>query len=104
MTSIASDPRALKQALATYQRPSYGRSLLEIVVTAGPLALLWGLAWFAADRGVWWLALLNTLAFYLFLPLIVLLPPGTRVGLWAYAARRLCALRRSACGLHLAYR
>ena len=67
LTSIASDPRALKQALASYQRPSYGRSLVEIVITAGPLALLWGLAWFAADRGVWWLALLLTVPAALFM-------------------------------------
>ena len=67
MTSIASNPRALKQALANYQRPSYGRSLVEIAVTAGPLALLWGLAWFAADRGVWWLALLLTVPAALFM-------------------------------------
>ena len=40
MTSIASDPRALKQALASYQRPSYGRSLVEIVITAGPLLVI----------------------------------------------------------------
>jgi omega-6 fatty acid desaturase (delta-12 desaturase) len=58
LTSIVTDPRALKQALASYQRPSHRRSLVEIAITAGPLALLWGLAWFAMDRGWWWAALL----------------------------------------------
>jgi omega-6 fatty acid desaturase (delta-12 desaturase) len=67
LTSIVSDPRALKQALATYQRPSHSRSFTEIIITAVPLALLWGAAWFAVDRGLWWLGLLLTIPAALFL-------------------------------------
>ena len=59
MTAITEDPRALKTALASYQRPSHRRSFLEILITAGPLALLWGLAWFAVDRHQWWGVLLT---------------------------------------------
>ncbi|HEX6858620.1 MAG TPA: fatty acid desaturase [Caulobacteraceae bacterium] len=66
MSSITQDPRALKKALATYQRPSHGRSFVEILITAGPLAVLWGLAWFAVDRHQWWGVLLTVpAAFFL---------------------------------------
>ena len=66
MTSIISDPRTLRQTLATYQRPSLWRSLLEIVITAGPLAALWGLAWYALDHHMWWGLLLTVpAAFFL---------------------------------------
>jgi omega-6 fatty acid desaturase (delta-12 desaturase) len=51
---IPTDLRALKTALASYQRPSHRRSLLEILVTALPLAALWGAALFAVSRGWWW--------------------------------------------------
>ncbi len=57
MSSILGDPRSLKNALAGYQRPSHRRSLAELAITAGPLAVLWGLAWLAADHGHWWIAL-----------------------------------------------
>lgn len=58
LTSITTDARALKTALASYQRPSHGRSIVELLITAGPLVVLWGLAWFAVDRGYWWVGLL----------------------------------------------
>jgi omega-6 fatty acid desaturase (delta-12 desaturase) len=48
------DPRALRENLAKYQRPSHGRSIFEILVTALPLAALWGLAFFTVSRGWWW--------------------------------------------------
>lgn len=57
--SILTDIRALKAALAPYQRPSHRRSLLELVVTALPLMLLWGGALFAVGRGWWWGELLT---------------------------------------------
>jgi len=47
----------------------------------------WGLRLALADR-LWWLALLNTLAFYWFAPLVVLLP----VALWQRQRRLLCGL------------
>ena len=52
--SIATDPRALKTALAAYQRPSHRRSLLELLVTVLPLAACWIGALFAIGRGWWW--------------------------------------------------
>ncbi len=57
--SIATDPRALRQTLANYQRPSLWRSILEIVITAGPLAVIWGLAFYALAHHVWWGLLLT---------------------------------------------
>ncbi|CAN7341106.1 fatty acid desaturase [Phenylobacterium sp. LjRoot219] len=52
--SLPRDPRALREALASYQQPSHGRSLFEIAVTAVPLALLWGLALYTVSNGWWW--------------------------------------------------
>ena len=50
--SLPNDPRALKTALARYQRPSHGRSILEILITAAPLVLLWAAALFAVRENV----------------------------------------------------
>ena len=58
MTTNASEPRAWRKILAAYQRPSHGRSILEIVMSAAPLAAIWTAAWVAAVFGLWWLALL----------------------------------------------
>jgi omega-6 fatty acid desaturase (delta-12 desaturase) len=52
--SLSIDLRALKAALASYQRPNHRRSVLEIVITALPLAALWGGALFLVSRGWWW--------------------------------------------------
>ena len=57
--SLPTDPRDLKAALAPYQRPSLGRSLLEILVTAAPLSALWCLAGYAVSHGWWWGVLLT---------------------------------------------
>jgi len=53
--------------LAAYQQPSHSRSILEIVLTAGPLAVLWAVAWLAEQAGMWWLALLLTVPASLFM-------------------------------------
>jgi omega-6 fatty acid desaturase (delta-12 desaturase) len=53
--------------LSAYQAPSLIRSALEIVLTAGPLALLWAGAWFALGAGLWPLALIAAAAAALFL-------------------------------------
>jgi len=50
--------RPWRKLLAQYHQPNLTRSVLELVVTAGPLALLWVAAWAAASFGLWWLALL----------------------------------------------
>ncbi len=53
-----SDTRPWRTRLAPYQQPSAGRSILEIGLSAAPLAVIWGGAWVAAAHGLWWLALL----------------------------------------------
>ena len=52
------DTRSWRQVFAAYQRPSTSRSIIELVLTAAPLVLLWSCAWVAASFGLWWLALL----------------------------------------------
>ena len=52
------DTRPWRNRLAPYQQPSASRSILEIVLSAAPLAAIWGCAWVAAAFGLWWLALL----------------------------------------------
>jgi omega-6 fatty acid desaturase (delta-12 desaturase) len=47
-------PRYLRVSLAAYQRPDHRRSLLELLVTIGPLATFWGLALLAARHGWLW--------------------------------------------------
>lgn len=58
MTLPALERRRLRDRLAPYGKPSRARSLIEILVTAGPLLLLWGIGWSAAALGWWWAALL----------------------------------------------
>lgn len=67
MTDDTLHPRPLRKALAAYQRPHHGRSILELLLSAAPLAGLWTAAWFASAFGLWWLALLLSVpaAFFL---------------------------------------
>lgn len=66
MTIEASQTRPQERAqaqpwraiLAAYQTPNLPRSLVEIALSAAPLALLWIGGWIAAAHGLWWLALL----------------------------------------------
>ena len=51
------DPRALRETLAAYQRPSHLRSILELIVTAAPLAGLWIAALILTRLGWWWAGL-----------------------------------------------
>ena len=55
LTSIEIDARALTKALATYRDPSLARSIVEILITAAPLALAWTLMWAALSLGYFWL-------------------------------------------------
>jgi omega-6 fatty acid desaturase (delta-12 desaturase) len=41
------------RVLASYRGPNRVRSVLELVITAGPFALLWVLVWAALDFGYW---------------------------------------------------
>ena len=56
---VTGDSRALAQSLAGYREPSCARSILEIVITALPLALLCLLMWASLDIGYWLCLLLS---------------------------------------------
>ena len=47
------DARSLVQGLANYRKPSIFRSLFEIAVTLGSLAVLWLLMWLSLDLSSW---------------------------------------------------
>lgn len=47
-------PKDLREILARYQVSDDRRSILEILVTAIPFALLWGLAYLSVQQGFWW--------------------------------------------------
>ncbi|MCG5541877.1 MULTISPECIES: fatty acid desaturase [unclassified Halorhodospira] len=47
------DPRAWRRLLSGYREPRIVRSVVEILITAIPFALLWGLTWFAVSAGYW---------------------------------------------------
>ena len=51
--------RAWSDVLASYRNPSSVRSILEIAITALPLALLWVLMWASLDVGYWLCLLLS---------------------------------------------
>ena len=53
MTSAALDARRLTQTLARYRAPNPIRSIVELVITAGPLVALWLLMWVTLDLGYW---------------------------------------------------
>jgi acyl-lipid omega-6 desaturase (Delta-12 desaturase) len=48
-----SEARGWTQVLASYRAPSPARSIFELVITAGPLVLLWFLMWATLDLGYW---------------------------------------------------
>ncbi|HEX4096193.1 MAG TPA: fatty acid desaturase [Caulobacteraceae bacterium] len=50
---------ALLSSLRPYRTPHSARAILELAITAGPLALLWGLAWLMMKQGHWWGVLLT---------------------------------------------
>jgi acyl-lipid omega-6 desaturase (Delta-12 desaturase) len=49
----ASDARDWVRMLARYRTPSAARSIVELIVTAGSLILLWSLMWTTLDLGYW---------------------------------------------------
>jgi omega-6 fatty acid desaturase (delta-12 desaturase) len=53
LPAAAPSARDLTPILARYRVPSLARSIIEIAITAGPLALLWFLMWEALDLGYW---------------------------------------------------
>ena len=54
----ASDARGWAQILVRYRAPSLARSIVELIITARPLILLWSLMWVAIDLGYWFCLLL----------------------------------------------
>jgi omega-6 fatty acid desaturase (delta-12 desaturase) len=48
-----SEARGWTQILAGYRSPSATRSIVELVITAGPFVLLWFLMWATLDLGYW---------------------------------------------------
>ncbi len=54
-------PADWSRKLAQYKRPHLGRSLFELILTAGALGTIWTLGWVAYHAGFWWLALLLSL-------------------------------------------
>jgi len=51
--SAASDARSWARVLARYREPNDARSIVEIVITLGPLVALWALAWTTYRVGLW---------------------------------------------------
>ncbi|WP_290650790.1 fatty acid desaturase [Aquisalimonas sp.] len=47
------NPRALRRSLSHYCGPRVARSVGEILITAIPFVLLWGLTWSALNAGYW---------------------------------------------------
>ena len=56
--SSASDARVWTQVLKCYRQPSHVRSVVELIITALPLGVLWAAAWFVYSLGYWWASLL----------------------------------------------
>jgi hypothetical protein len=53
LVTYPSEARGWTQILARYREPSPARSIIELVVTAGPFVLLWFLMWATLDLGYW---------------------------------------------------
>src|ERR1700740_522299 len=53
LETFRSGARGLTQILARYRTPSPTRGIIELVITAGPLVLLWFLMWATLDLGYW---------------------------------------------------
>lgn len=49
---------SLREMLKPFQSPTLWRSIVELLLTAAPLAALWTAGAFAVGFGLWWLALL----------------------------------------------
>jgi omega-6 fatty acid desaturase (delta-12 desaturase) len=53
LVTCPSEAHGWTQILARYRSPSPARSIIELVITAGPFVLLWFLMWAALDLGYW---------------------------------------------------
>ena len=59
MTQEMPEIRASAQLLARYREPDSARGVLELVITAVPLCVIWALIWAALDQGYWFAVLLE---------------------------------------------
>jgi len=53
LADTRSEASRWSKALARYRSPNAGRSLLELLVTLGPFAVLWALTWVGIHYGYW---------------------------------------------------
>ena len=53
LVAFPSETRGWTQILARYRTPSPTRSIIELIITAAPLVLLWFLMWASLDLGYW---------------------------------------------------
>jgi omega-6 fatty acid desaturase (delta-12 desaturase) len=53
MTSSVREPRTWAQILGPYRTPKISRSIFELLITASPFVILWGLMWAALGVGYW---------------------------------------------------
>jgi omega-6 fatty acid desaturase (delta-12 desaturase) len=53
MTQGTPEIRASAQLLARYREADSARGVLELVITAVPLCVIWALIWAALDHGYW---------------------------------------------------
>jgi omega-6 fatty acid desaturase (delta-12 desaturase) len=53
-TFVVQDVRSWTRALLAYREPSHARSIVELVITFVPLAVLWAISWAAIHLGYWW--------------------------------------------------
>ena len=51
--------KSWSKIVARYRTTSAGRSVVEILITAAPLCLLWATGWIAMGHGQWWAMLLT---------------------------------------------
>jgi len=67
VTTIPTEARPWRKILAAYHGPSLPRSIVELLLTAVPLALIWAAAGVALAFDLWWLALILSVpaAFFL---------------------------------------
>ena len=57
-TAGTGEARVWTHKLLRFREPSRLRSIVELVITFGPLAALWALMWLSYSFGLWWLTLL----------------------------------------------
>jgi omega-6 fatty acid desaturase (delta-12 desaturase) len=57
-SAVPGGARVWTQRLLRYREPNHWRSIIELVISFGPLAALWVLMWLFYSLGYWWITLL----------------------------------------------